>query len=89
VYHELLAVHLHKLKSKVSVVLPNKVKYYAKSLNIKTKTDSVDARLIARMGVEQQLDLWNPPAEAYRKLRSLTRHLQELKAQKLSASNHL
>ena len=43
VYRELLAVHLHKLKFKVSVVLPNKIKYCAKLLNVKTKTDSVDA----------------------------------------------
>lgn len=89
IYHESLAVHLHKLNFRVSIVLPNKVKYYAKSLNVKTKTDSMDARLIARMGVEQQLDLWNPPAEVYRQLRSLTRHLQDLKIQKLSANNHL
>jgi transposase len=89
VYHELLAVHLHKLKFSVVVVLPNKVKYYAKSLNVKTKTDSVDARIIARMGIEQNLSLWHPPLKIYQELRSLTRYLQELKEQKIMINNHL
>lgn len=89
VYHESLAVHLHKLQFNVAVALPNKVKYYAKALNIKTKTDKVDARLIARMGIEHKLDTWTPPKEIYRRLRSLTRHLEELKAQKLSVNNQL
>lgn len=89
VYHELLAVHLYKLKFNVSVVLPNKVKYYAKYLNIKTKTDGVDARTIARMGIEQNLSLWCPPSAVYQKLRSLTRYLQELKEQKIMINNHL
>jgi transposase len=89
VYHESLAVHLHKLKFNVSIVLPNKVKYYAKSLNIKTKTDGVDARTIARMGIEQNLSLWIPPRIIDQKLRSLTRYLQELKEQKLMTGNYL
>ncbi|MDH6309997.1 transposase [Dysgonomonas sp. PFB1-18] len=89
VYHESLAVHLYKLKFNLSIILPNKVKYYAKSLNVKTKTDAVDAKVIARMGVEQSLDAWIPPRPIYQKLRSLTRYLQELKEQKVAVSNYL
>jgi transposase len=44
VYHESLAVHIHKLKFNVSIVLPNNMRYCAKSLNIKTKTDGVALR---------------------------------------------
>src|SRR6188508_1092842 len=50
IYYEPLAYHLDKLGLKVSVVLPNMVKHYGKSLNIKSKTDAIDARMIARMG---------------------------------------
>lgn len=53
VYYEQLACHLHKINLPVSVLLPNKVKNYAKCLNVKTKTDKVDAKIIARMGTEQ------------------------------------
>ncbi|MDR1346356.1 MAG: IS110 family transposase [Bacteroidales bacterium] len=66
-----------------------KVKYYAKSLNIKTKTDWVDARIIAQMGIERDLQLWTPPKPVYQKLRALTRYLQELKEQKLMIGNYL
>lgn len=89
VYHESLAMHLHGFNFAVSVVLPNKVKHFAKSLNIKTKTDAMDARVIARMGTEQRLSVWTPPSAIFQKLRSLTRHLQELKEQKRSIGNHL
>lgn len=54
-YFENLAHHLYNLKQQVSVLLPNKVNHYAKSLNVKTKTDFVDARVIAKLGVESYL----------------------------------
>ena len=73
IYYELLAYHLHGLSQPVCVVLPNKVKHYAKSLNIKSKTDLIDARLIAQMGAERALEAWTPPEEIFRSLRALTR----------------
>lgn len=89
VYYEALAMHLYKLGLKVCVVLANKVKYYAKALNIKTKNDAVDARVIARMGVEQHLPVWTPPAPIYIQLRSITRLLQDLTKQKVATKNYL
>jgi transposase len=53
VYYESLAHHLHQLNQKVHVVLPNMSKHYFSSLNIKTKTDAVDARILSRFGVER------------------------------------
>ena len=50
IHYEPLAYHLHKLKQPVSVVLPNKVKHFGKSLNVKSKTDRIDARVIAQLG---------------------------------------
>jgi transposase len=82
VYYESLAYHLHKLNRQVCVVLPNKVKHYAKSLNIKTKTDSVDAKIIARLGVERSLPLWVPPLPIFRELRELTRLYTDLKKER-------
>lgn len=50
VYYEQLAYFLYKSECSLSVVLPTRVKYFTKSLNVKTKTDAVDARVIAVMG---------------------------------------
>lgn len=76
VYYENLAYHLYNLKQSVSVLLPNKVKHFGKSLNVKTKTDNVDARVIARLGVERKLSLWKPPPPIFKQLRDLTRNTQ-------------
>lgn len=79
IYYETLAYHLFKLKKQVCVVLPNKVKYFAKSLNIKSKTDPIDSKLIAQMGVERKMPLWQPPAPIFKELRELTRLYSDLK----------
>lgn len=88
-YYEPLAYHLHKLQFPVSVLLPNKVKHYGQSLNIKSKTDALDAAIIAQMGVERQLELWHPPAQIFKELRSLTRLYSDLKAERTAFINRL
>lgn len=89
IYYEGIAYHLHKLKQSVCVILPNKVKHYAKSLNIKTKTDIVDARIIAQMGAERNLPLWQPPLPVLKQLRDLTRLYTDLKNERTVYLNRL
>ena len=89
IYYEGLAYHLARLKQNVSVILPNKVKHFSKSLNIKTKTDIVDARIIAKMGTERSMDAWQPPDPIFRQLRSLTRLYSDLKKEKTTFGNRL
>jgi transposase len=89
IYYEPLAYHLSKLNLQVAVLLPNKVKHYGKSLNIKSKTDSIDARIIAQMGAERSLQLWQPPTPALKQLRALTRLYTDLKAQRTAFVNRL
>jgi transposase len=89
IYYEPLAYHLNKLHQRVSVVLPNKVKYYAKSLNIKSKTDNLDARTIGRMGAERSLELWQPPAPIFKELRDICRLYTDLKVQRTAFINRL
>lgn len=88
-YYEPLAYHLHQLQFPVSVLLPNKVKHYGQSLNAKSKTDALDAAIIARMGAERLLDLWQPPAPAFKQLRSLTRLYTDLKGERTVFVNRL
>jgi transposase len=82
VYYEPLAYHLHRISKYVSVLLPNKVKHFAKSLNVKTKTDAVDAKILARFGVERHHIAWHPPKEIFKRLRELTRLYGELKKER-------
>ncbi|MFI3261848.1 MAG: IS110 family transposase [Rikenellaceae bacterium] len=89
VYHENLAYFLHELNQRVVIALPNKVKNYAKCLNIKSKTDKIDSKVIAKLGSQQQLMLWQPPKSIYRKMRALTRMYQDLKKQRLVFANHI
>ncbi len=89
IYYETLAYHLHGLKLPLCVVLPNKVKHYAKSLNVKSKTDLIDARMIAQLGAERNLEEWMPPAGVFRSLRAITRLYSDLKRQKTAFVNRL
>ena len=89
VYYESLAYHLFRINKSVSVILPNKVKHFAKSHNVKTKTDEIDARIIAQMGVERSLPLWNPPKPIFKKLRELTRLLSDFKKERTAFFNKL
>lgn len=89
VYYENLAYFLHGHKQQVSVVLANKMKSYFKSLNIKTKTDKVDSKVIAMYGIERPVDHWEPMSECYKELRDLCRELLALKKDVQRAKNQL
>jgi transposase len=73
VYHEQIAWYLFRADKQVSVVLPNKAKYYLRSLGHKSKNDKIDARGLAQMGLEQNLPLWEPLSKEIYTLRMLTR----------------
>jgi len=79
VYHEDLTHFLYSNNQKVSVVLANKIKHFAKSLNIKTKTDKADAQMIAQYGLERQLEWWQPMMPQMKDLRDLCRERLSLK----------
>ena len=79
VYHENIADYLYEHGVKVSVELPNKIKHYAKSLNIKTKTDKVDALVIARYGLERNPELWEPLTGNLAQMRALSRMIHSVK----------
>ncbi|MBK6410782.1 MAG: transposase [Flavobacteriales bacterium] len=74
VYHEKLAHHLHRAGKQVHVVLPNKFKHFAASLNSKSKTDAIDAKLLARFGVEREHRPWNPAELVIKRMRDFSRY---------------
>jgi len=89
VYHEELAHHLHRIGKQVHVVLPNKFKHFAASLNVKSKTDPIDAKLLARFGVEREHRPWNPGEPVMKRMRHLSRYRVQLQEQKTAISNIL
>jgi len=91
VYYEQLVHYLNDQKKgyHISVVLPNMSKSYFKSLNIKSKTDKIDAKILGQMGLERELKEWQPLSDDLRILKQLTRDRVSLLAQKTALSNRL
>jgi transposase len=89
VYYENCALYLFKEGLSVSVLLPNKAKKWMQSEGLKSKNDKIDAQGLAKMGAEKNLEVWQPAAEFYYQLRSMTRHYQGLQEQKTAIGNQL
>ena len=91
IYYEQLVHYLndHQENVHISVVLPNMSKNYFKSLNIKSKTDKIDAKVLGQMGLERELKKWEPISEYIRGLKQLTRDRVGILVQKTAASNRL
>ncbi|MEO7393695.1 MAG: IS110 family transposase [Chitinophagaceae bacterium] len=89
VYHESLAYHLHRQELEVSIVLPNKISNYVRTLEVKTLTDKTASEAIARFGLERKLDNWKPASPVYKKLRQLTRERDQLVQARTGAKNQL
>lgn len=90
VYYESLAYFLWKdADCKVQVVLPNKAKNFAKSLDIKSKTDQLDAQILAQMGLERELRQWQPISPHLLELKQLTRERDMLVRSRTAAANQL
>nr|WP_240741124.1 transposase [Deinococcus sp. Arct2-2] len=73
VYWEVLAFTLHDAGFKVSVVNPAKIKFFARSLLRRGKTDTLDAALIAQYGATMRPACWTPPEADVLELRALVR----------------
>lgn len=89
VYHEQVALALHRQQAQVSVILPQKAAHYLKALGIKTKTDGVDAQGLAMMACQQRLEVWKPISEAMHKLRQVTRQHTQIQEFKTQLNNQL
>jgi len=89
IYHENLTYYLHDLGYKISVVLPNKTSAYAKSLNLKSKTDDIDARMLGQMGIERSLQAWKPGSPNMLTLKQLCRERTMLLTEKTAMTNRL
>ena len=89
VYHESLAYFLEGKGYEVSIVLPNKISNYVRTLDVKTVTDRTASEAIARFGLERNLDSWKRPKEIFRNLKQLTRERDQVVVERTMAKNQL
>lgn len=89
VYHESLAYYLDEKDMEVSIVQPNKISNYARTLEVKTVTDKTASEAIARFGLERKLDRWSRPKGLFKKLKQLTRERGQLVDERTVLKNQL
>lgn len=89
VYHERFAYFLDENELDVSIVLPNKISNYMRTLEVKTINDKKSADAIAQFGLERKLDNWHRPKALFRELRQLTRERDQVVQDRTIAKNQL
>lgn len=89
VYHEALAYFLAGHNCAVSIVMPNKITNYFRTLEVKTVTDKSMSEAIALFGLSGKLEAWAPPRPLFRELRQLTRERDQLIAERTMLKNQL
>ena len=89
VYHESLAYFLVDKGYAVSIVLPNKISNYIRTLETKTITDKTASQGIAMFGLERKLEIWKRPKKVFKSLRQLTRERDQVVQLRTMAKNHL
>jgi transposase len=78
VYHQKFAYYLDENNYQVSVVLPNKISNYMRTLDLKTVTDKSCSQAITQFGLERKLDKWQRPNDVYKELQQLTRERDQI-----------
>lgn len=73
----------------VSVVNPSRIKGFADSEMRRSKTDAIDAKIIARFCRANAPIAWIPPAPQVKAIRDLQRHIDALKADRVRETNRL
>jgi transposase len=89
VYYEGFAYYFRDQGFNLHVLLPNKSKHYVKSLNVKTKTDKVDAQLLAQIGLERNLPVWKGMSPLMMEIKQLSRQRTALIANRVMIANQL
>jgi transposase len=89
VYHEAFAYYLDEQDREVSIVLPNKISNYMRTLDVKTVTDKTASEAITQFGLERKLDKWEKPKDSYRDIKQLTRERGQIVEERSMVKNHL
>lgn len=85
-YSEMAAEFLHEHGHLVSVVNPSRIEAFARSDLKRNKTDTADARTIARFCLEKNPEQWHPLPPEIKQLQALSRRVEAL--EKMIAAEH-
>lgn len=88
-YWEAVAEYLADAGHTVSVVNPAQIKAFGGAALVRTKTDRVDARLIAQFCLTQQPQPWQAPSASLRELRALVARRDALDVMRTQERNRL
>lgn len=89
VYHQKFAYFLNENNIDLSIVLPNKISNYIRTLETKTITDKTCSEAITRFGLERKLDNWQKPNKIYKTLQQLTRERDQLVFERTIIKNQI
>lgn len=89
IYWEAVAEYLSAQKMPVSVINPAQIKAFGTSRMVRTKTDKVDAQLIAEFCFERRPEPWLPPSPSEQTLRAMVLRLEALQNMRTQESNRL
>ena len=89
VYHQKLAYYLDQNNFEVSIVLPNKISNYMRTLDTKTITDKTCSEAITQFGLERKLESWRRPKECYKNMQQLTRERDQIVQERTIIKNQL
>lgn len=87
IYHEKLAHTLADNGYELAIVMPNKIKNYCATTNIRSVTDKISAKQIAEFGLMKKLDNWQKPNPLISQLKTLTRERSILLEEKTIVNN--
>lgn len=89
IYWEAAATWLADTGHRVSVIHPALAKAHAQSLGLRSKTDVIDAKMLAHFCREKQPPAWVPPSASERRLRALVWRHQALVEMQTQEKNRL
>lgn len=89
VYHERLALSLHEAGAYVSLANPHRSRDFAKGMGILTKTDKVDAYMLACYALLKKPHRWHPPSAEVMHLSALIRRRDALLSDAVREENRL
>jgi transposase len=89
VYWENVAECLARAGHAVSVVNPFQIKSFARACLVRSKTDRIDAQLIARFCAERHPYPWQAPSASEQTLKALVLRLDSLQAMRTQESNRI
>lgn len=87
IYYLDAAIALHEAGLPVSVINPRSAHHFAKAILETSKTDRIDAGMLAEYARRMDLKAWQPPRRSWLAVRDIGRRINQLTAARTAAKN--